>query len=185
MKQIFLMMLVLNTAITSAQDKAPFNPSRLPTDANTNLFTYVEVIQMAGVNAKELYARGLKWFNTFYKNPTDVIRSADSTKGEITGKARFKIYKQSDKSNLRTDAGSAEYTITLSCKDGKYRYKITDINWKQASYFPAERWLDTKAQTYSPSYFYYLEQMDSIIVEVIDNLETAMKTSTAKKKDDW
>src|SRR6185436_20173029 len=105
---IFFLSAVLSSALVSAQQKAPFDPLKMPADPNTNLFTYVEVIQLSGIKAKELFERGLKWFNTFYKNPTDVIRSADSTKGEIFGKARFKIYKPADKTGLRTDGGNVE-----------------------------------------------------------------------------
>lgn len=142
-------------------------------------------MQIPGVSAKELYSRGLNWFNTFFKNPSDVIRETDSVKGKISGKARFKIYNEADKSGLRTDAGNTEYTIKLETKDGKYRYIFTDINWKQASYYPAERWLDTKAQSYKKVFTYYLEQTDSTILSTSDNLESFMKAPPVKKKDDW
>ena len=113
------------------------------------------------------------------------MRAVDSLRGTIAGKARFKIYNPADKSGLRTDAGNVEYSVSLGCKDGRFRYTITDINWKQASYYPIERWEDTTAQSYTKRYLYYLEETDSLIFEIRKNLESFMKTSPAEKKDDW
>ena len=113
------------------------------------------------------------------------LRATDTIRGTIDGKARFKIYNPPDKTGLRTDAGNVEYSISLGCKDGKFRYQITDINLKQASYYPIERWADTTALTYSKVFLYYLEQTDSLIHEVTKNLEAFMKKSPAENKDDW
>jgi len=184
--RVFILFLLLHlSGIAAAQQKQPFDPSRIPVEVSTKLFTYLEVIQVPGMTAKEMFARGLKWFNTYYKNPTDVIRETDSIRGTIKGKARFKIYNPADKDGLRVDAGNVEYTISLGCKDGKFRYTITEINWKQISYYPAEKWMDTTAQNYAPVYRYYLEETDSLILEIRKNLEAFMKTSPAEKKDDW
>jgi hypothetical protein len=189
MKKIFASILffsaLLVPAITVAQDKEKFDPARLPMEVNTKLVTYIEVIQVPGVSAKEMYNRGLKWFNTFYKNPTDVIRETDSIKGSIKGKARFKIYNPAEKDGFKKDAGNVEYSITVGCKEGKFRFTITELNWKQVSYYPVEKWMDTTARTYTPLYLHYLEEMDARVKEIIKNLETFMKTSPPIKKDDW
>ncbi|HLG33378.1 MAG TPA: DUF4468 domain-containing protein [Bacteroidia bacterium] len=176
---------LLTSAIVSAQINDKIDPGRFPIDVNSKLITYVEVIQVPGVPVKEIFSRGLKWFNTFYKNPTDVIRETDSLRGKIFGKARFKIYNPADKTGLKTEAGNVEYSITLNLKEGKFRYTITEINWKKASFYPVERWLDTTALSYSKAYSFYLEQMDTQIHETVKNLETFMKTPPAKKNDDW
>ena len=182
---LILLLPFIFTSSSQAQNKQPFDPSRIPIEESTKLFTYLEVVQVPSVSTIDMFHRGLKWFNTFYKNPTDVIRESDSLRGKISGKARFKIYNPADKTGLKTDAGNVEYTITLNLKDGRFRYIITDINWKKASFYPAERWLDTTAQSYSEYYPHYLEQMDTKIQEVMENLEAFMKKSPAIKKDDW
>lgn len=182
---VFFLSALLTSAIATAQINENIDPGKYPIDANTRKIAYVEVVQVPGVRPQEMFSRGLKWFNTFYKNPTDVIREADSLTGKIMGKSRFKIYNPADKTGLKTDAGNVEYTITLGVKDGRFRYMITDINWKSASYFAVERWLDTTAQSFSKSYPHYLEQMDVKIEEVMESIETFMKTSPAIKKDDW
>ena len=79
-----------------------------------------------------------------------------SIKLKITGKPRFKIYNAPDKTGLKTDAGLVQYTITLAVKEGRFRYELTEFNWKQLSYYPCERWMDTKSQTHLPVYNDYL-----------------------------
>ena len=69
-------------------------------------------------------------------------------------------------------------------RKARFRYFITDMNWKQASYYPVERWQDTTAQSYRKVYDYYLEQADSTVHTIIDNLKSFMTKSPAEKKDD-
>ena len=182
---IFSMLLVIYSFIAAAQKKEPFDPHNLPILVDTRVITYVEIIPVPGANGMEVLTRGLNWFHTFYKNPTDVIRSVDSVSGKIEGKARFKIYNPPDKKGVKTDAGNVEYSIKLNCKEAKFRYFITDMNWKHTSYYPVERWQDTTAQTYQKVYDFYLQQADSTVHTVIENLKSYMTKPTGNKKDDW
>ena len=181
----FSMLLMIYSLSVAAQKKEPFDPHNLPILVDTRVITYVEIIPVPEVHAMEVLTRGINWFHSFYKNPTDVIRSVDSISGKIEGKARFKIYNPANKKGLRTDAGNVEYSIKLNCKEAKYRYFITDMNWKHASYYPVERWQDTTAQYYNKAYDYYLEQADSTVKTVIENLKAFMAKPPAGKKDDW
>lgn len=181
--QIFI--LLFPATILFAQDKEPFNTANLPIDNITKLITYTEVVPLKSLSAKTMYKRALEWFNTYYKNPSDVIRENDSTKGKIVGKSRFKIYNAADKSGLRTDAGLIMYTINVSIREGRYKYEVTELNQKAASYMPLERWLDTSSRTYTTAYIGYLEQVDTQIREAIESLKEAMSTTPPVKKDDW
>ena len=178
-------LLLLSAKISSAQDKQGFNTDNMPIDKISKLINYTEVVQLKGVSTTVLYKRALTWFNTFYKNPSDVIRENDSTKGTISGKSRFKIYNAPDKTGLKTDAGLVMYTINVSVREGRYKYEITELNQKAASYTPLERWLDTSSRTYTKAYVGYLEQVDTEVREAIDNLKKAMSTAPPVKKDDW
>ena len=181
---LFIFLLIYSSSL-HAQKKEPFDPHNLPVLVDTKVITYVEIIPVPGIHGMEVLTRGLNWFKSFYKNPTDVIRSVDSISGKIEGKARFKIYNPADKKGLRTDAGNVEYSIMLNCKEAKFRYFITGMNWKQASYYPVERWQDTTAQYYKKAYDYYLEQADSTVHGIIENLKSFMTKPPAEKKDDW
>ncbi len=160
---------------------------KLPIDDATKLVTYSKVNEVAGVTMKDLYNRAIVWGTTYYKNPTDVLRERDSVNGELVCKARYKIMNPADKKGFATEAGVVMYTLKLSFKDGKYKYVMTDINWKQASYYPIERWMDTKSPSYKPEFDFYLQQVDEKSREVIKDFDKALKTAgnPATKKDDW
>lgn len=158
---------------------------KLPVDEKTGLITYSKVNEVNGANAGTLYQRALEWANKYYKNPTDVIRERDSVGGSLLCKARFKIMNPADKKGLATDAGNVMYTLKIQLKDGRYRYELTEINWKQQSYYPCERWTDKTAATYKPAFDYYLEQTDATAREVIKSLEKAMSAAPVSKSDEW
>jgi hypothetical protein len=168
-----------------AQDKQQFNTDNIPVDKISKLITYTDVVPVKGISTKVLYKRAFDWFNKYYKNPTDVIRESDSTKGTIVGKSRFKISNAPDKKGLRTDAGLIMYTIKVNIREGRFKYEITELNQKALSYTPLEPWLDTTSKTYTPAYVGYLEQIDTQLRETIESLKTAMTTTPPVKKDDW
>lgn len=181
---VFISILFIATFVF-AQEKQSFNTDNMPIDKISKLITYTDVVQLKNVSATVLYKRAHDWFNTFYKNPADVIRESDSTKGTIVGKSRFKIFNAPDKTGLRTDAGLIMYTIKVSVREGRYKYEVTELNQKAASYSPLEKWLDTSSQTYTKAYVGYLEQVDTQVREAVDNLKKAMSTSPPVKNDNW
>lgn len=169
-----------------AQKKAPVAAVQVPVDSITNLITYEGVTEAPNVKADVLYKRALSWFKTYYKNPTEVIRENDSLKFKIVGKPRFKINNPPDKEGTKTDGGLVQYTITVAAKNGRFKYEITEFNWKQSSYYACERWMDTKSQTYSPVYNEYLKQLDQYTNDLIINLKNALlNEKQVKDKDNW
>jgi hypothetical protein len=152
----------------------------------TKLITYSKVVPMDSTGKKELYHRAVIWINAYYKNPADVIRENDSIAGKIVCKHRFKITDLPNKEGFKKDAGLVQYALNLQFKDGRYRYDLTEINWKQLSYYPAERWMNPKGPDYIKDYDYYLIQTDETVKKVLASLEQAMTMNSVKeKKDDW
>ena len=188
MKSLSILVLSFLLSLSSAAQKnaAPATVVKMPLDSGTQLVTYDMVVPVQGTSSAVLYKRALEWFHAYYKNPTEVIRENDAEKGKIVGKPRYKIYNPADKDGLKTDAGAVQYTITLAVKEGRYKYELTAFNWKQPSYYAIERWMDTKAQSYSPVYNHYLTQTDEYAKDLIRNLKAAMSSDkTAKDKDNW
>jgi len=172
--------LLLSATNISAQDN-----SSLPVDSKSALITYTKVTELSNTSTGEMYQRALQWANTFYKNPTDVIRERDSVNGSILCKARFKMMNPADKNGVITDAGNVMYSLKIQFKEGRYRYELSEINWKQQSYFAAERWMDKKSSAYKPVYDFYLQQTETEVQRVLQSLEKAMSTKAAAKTDDW
>lgn len=155
-------------------------------DKITGLITYEAVVEVKDASAETLYKRIEDWFKTYYKNPTDVIRENDAAKFKIVGKHRFKITNPPDKNGVSGDAGLVQYTITVSAREGRYKYVISEYGWKQLSVYPCERWMDEKAAGYQPVYKEYLSQLDKFTASLVSSLkEAAGKEKPVKNTDDW
>jgi hypothetical protein len=181
--RIILAVVLLSFACLANAQNKPL--AKLPINSETKLLTYEKVQVVDGVEQSELYRRCLQWCQTFYKNPNDVIRERDSLGGKIVCKGRFKISNPPDKKGLETDAGLVQYTLTILMKEGKYKYTLTDINWKQQSYYPVEKWMDVKNQYYKPEFEYYLQLTDSKSEDITKGLDKAMHTSEKPQVKEW
>ena len=174
--------------ITVAQNKTSqqtsFTVPKMPIDNESKLINYHGVVEVPGTQA-ELYKRALAWFNSYYKNPVEKLRNADSVNYKIEGFIRFKIYNPENKDGLKTDAGMVQYSILLDFKDGKFRYSITNLNWKQTSYYAIEKWLDKNDKYYTPFFDFYLIQTDDEAKQVIKDISSYMKKPPVKKQDNW
>lgn len=169
------------------QKTAPVTPYPVSIDSITKLITYQGVVEVPGVNKEELYMRINDWFQTYYKNPKEVIRENDSLKFIITGKPRFRLLSPPNKEGVKIGGNNlAQYTITVAARDGRFRYELTNFNWIQPSYYACEKWLDTKATSYLPVFNDYLQQLDEKAIEEITSLKSAlMKAKSLKDKDKW
>jgi hypothetical protein len=157
----------------------------MPINESTKLISYSGKHKIAESYKELLYNKALDWANTYYKNPTDVIREKNPDKGTIVIKARFRISNEPDKDGTVTAAGNVMYTMTIEFKDNKNRYEITALNWQQTTAFPIERWMDTTAPTFTASYVHYLNQTREAITGVESSFNNAMGTHAIPASDDW
>ncbi len=173
---------------TGAQAQSTAAP-RMPIDEATNLITYSDVVEEPGMNKDTIYNRVVRWFKSYYKNPLEAMKKQDPEGRVVEGGYRFTIQRPEPGAKKQpapmVDAGLVNYKIKVMCKDGKFKYEITNISWKQTSYYPIERWMDDKASNYDPNYALYLQQTDAFMKELIKNLERFVETDPVKKKDDW
>ncbi len=176
-------LLFLLPVLVYAQDvKQAVKP---PMDDTNEKITYAKVVELKGKGPGDLYHNALLWANSYYKNPGDVIRERDSVNGKIVCKARFKIMNPPDKKGFAAEAGNVMYTLTLQFKEGRYRYEMTDFNWKQQSYYACERWMDKAKASYEPRFDFFIEQIHTKALEVTTNLEKNMPALPSAKTDDW
>jgi len=157
----------------------------LPISDKTGLITYKEVVEVEGLSDDQLFDKSLQWANGFYKNPKNVIRTSDKSSVTLVCKGRYRMNNPPNKKGVVTSAGDAMYKLTINFKDGRYRYEITEFNWLKTSAFPAERWLDTSSQSYSPVYISYLEQTDQKTKAIIASLKATMAAPVDEAVEDW
>ena len=177
-------LIVVISSNSFAQDMASLN-STLPVNDESKLISFEKVLEVPEVKKNEIFDRAMNWISAYYKNPTDVIRERNPDAGKILCKARFKIFNEPNKDGIATDAGVIQYTLTLQFKDGKYKYEITEFNWKQLSYYPIERWLNTSSPSYNKAYEYYLLQVNDYSFKTIADLEKNMAIKKKEKKENW
>ena len=156
----------------------------MPIDQETKLITYSKAFDVTA-NKDSLYKKEKKWFYTFYKNPTGVIKEDDAVNGKIAGKAQIKVLNPADKKGIQTMKGIVKYTVTTQFKENKARIVISEINLESSSYTPIEKWLDKTAPGFSTKNYYYLTQVDSLLNDVTLNFEKFMKEATKVKKEEW
>lgn len=131
----------------------------IPIDPATNKTTYSEIVEVA--NKKDaLYKNAQTWITKSFGDYKSVIQFEDKSEGKLIIKAFSKLEAfLSDRLN---------YTITIDCKDNKYRCVISDI-YQSPSQFPTDR--------------FPIERLNEMIdKEVNDLLKIEKELSEVKKK---
>ncbi len=172
-----------NLAYSQKNKKEQIVAPDMPIDPDTKMVTYKEVVTATGT-AKEIKEKALKWFHSYYKNSANLLK--ENTETKFRGHPRFKVVNKKDKKGIQTMAGTMIYDITIACKDGKYRYLITNIFKKASTKYPIEKWMNKESKMYNADvYPYYLLQVDEYMKKVIKDLKEYMATNHEKKSDDW
>jgi len=73
-----------------------------------------------------LFARALKWFQKVFRGPRASLDVEDWEKGRIEGKVAFN-YISADEENPRMTSGWIAFSVSVSVRDGLYRYTFTDF----------------------------------------------------------
>lgn len=181
MKKLLSLLLIL-TALASVSIYAQENMPTLPVDPDTKLITYKEVVTVTG-KPDELFNRTVEWINKQYKNPAEATKVRDAASGIIEIIHRFELVR--DEKGISRPAGIVDYSLKLEMKDGRYRYTITNFNYKNVSRQPIELWLDKKNPAYNPQFEEYLKQVDAFTQKLITSLKQGMLPPAPKKTDEW
>lgn len=162
--------------------KAQVTTPSVPVDPDTKLITYKEVVTVPG-HPGELFNRAISWINTQYKNPAEATKVRDQASGVIDIIHRIELTR--DDKGVARPAGIVDYAMKLEMKEGRYRYTITNFNYKDISRKPIEYWLDKKDKAYNPEFDNYLKQVDDFMRKLIESLKAGMQPPAPKKEDAW
>ena len=158
----------------------PIAIPELPMEGDKVVYTGVETVEG---DQKALYDKALKWFNTYYKNPSSVITSKDESTFTIIGKHRFSVYMEQNGQQVRGPL--CMYAIKVICKDGRYKYVITDVKQKTSSGYPIEKMVKDQRVKYEHPRGHHIVQMHEHCTAVAYALKKHMKTAAAAKAEDW
>ena len=178
---VFLAAVLACVAALAQKTEIPEAPY-LPIDERTGLVTYQDVVKQEGT-PKVLYDRAMGWAKKYYKNTAEVIKSADPEKGVINMRSSVRIFYK-DKDGTMRFKNIVYYNFKLECRDGRYRYTITDFKEKATGSAPIEVWFNTSASGWTPSMYGYLSQIDEEMHKLIDSLEEGMQPAE-EFVDEW
>ncbi len=157
-----------------------------PIDKTTGKITYSEVVTLKdSISKDELFSRAKICFTHLFKNSKSVIQNEDKEAGSIIGKGNLKVYARALGTNY--DGGFVNFTITISVKQGRYKYTITDFNHENTgSTLPAGGNLENgkPKQWMQKQWENVLNRVDEEMRNLISSIKTEMSNLTPKT-DNW
>jgi hypothetical protein len=186
MKRLFLLLFIA-PAFSYSQN--------VPIDSLTNKIVFSEVVKVDSVSKDELYTRAREWFAKTFKSAQDVLQMDDKESGKLIGKGSSKGVNHLQ---LSTNSFYLNYMISITIKDGRYRYEVTDFTAKDeptqyrlnpSLLLLSELSLDPKSKNKKGEYrdFIndYLLAVETNSILLINDLKAAMsKTATGEKMKD-
>jgi len=151
------------------------SPQGLPLDQDGRI-SYIEVVTLKDIPQGELYSRALLWYRSNFRAAEDVISRAVKEEGVIIARCSIPVtYKQ-------LDGGSVLFTLTLECRDGRYRYQFTDFThvlptgggWGPAEAMLAQDLPESRKRIAAE----YLSQISDKAEEHIKSLKRAMVSAS-------
>jgi hypothetical protein len=167
----------------------------LPKDENGKIL-YTEVIQADSIKMNQLYLNSKQFFVDAFKSAKDVIQLDDKEAGIVIGKGFSDIYIKSLGLNVKTQMW---YTIKIQSKDGRYKYDIYDIYFKNYPSQYASSHESPAEEQFQKSIYYkkdgtpkefplkYKNAMEDNIKSTVELIKTIMSKSVIinDKKSDW
>jgi len=182
-KLVTLITILLVGTAVFAQVGTVTGTERIPVNANTNLITFQEVVQLEGTKDAH-FNRASEWLHNYFLQPVYVTQVRDAESGLIKGKHQFEIYFYED--DVKKRAGVIKYYFKIECKDNRYRYTIDNFLLTQASKYPCERWLDKTSRDYNEQWDDYLEQIRAYALEdFAANLKEYMVPPVVVEEEEW
>ncbi len=92
-------------------------------------FVYTDVVKTDSVPAKDLYSRARLMIAKLYKSSNSVTQLNDDATNTLVIKPLFSVKAmQPNGFGIPSfDGGVVHYTVTIMCKDGRYKYTIDDM----------------------------------------------------------
>lgn len=147
--------------------------AQMPIDTVTRKYQYREVVTVNGATKDQLFDKARQWFVSNYKDASEVLQVQDKESGTLVGKGLFIV-------NFQGGPRKVFHTVSIDCKDGKYRVTITDFMLK---FSPA--YTEKSFELLTKNDFWGLDKLyaatDSKVLETLKSI--ALKTNS--KPDEW
>ena len=154
-----------------------------PIDETTKLVTYTDVIQVPGVVKDSLYNVAMEWMKSFYKSPSQAIKSQSKEEGVIEIKHQFQLTREEKGQTVK--AAMIEYDMTLQFRDGRFKYTVTKLRVQGPSYFGVEKWINEEEYAKDANVTSYLVQIEDFMVTLTESLDSELRPAAPQKEEEW
>jgi hypothetical protein len=178
MKNSLIFFLITLPSFAYTQDKATLN---LPRDSSGKV-VYTEVINVDGIQKAELFNRAKSWFVSSFRSSNDVIQNSDKEVGIVEGKGNIPVNYTA--MGIVYDSGCFRFFVSVACKDGKYKYTISNITKDETRYQVAGNMENDSAPGYgwtNRTWNQVRTQADSSIQGLIVKLKDTMMKQSASE----
>jgi len=168
----------------------------LPIDSRTNKITYTDVVHTdSTLLTADLFTLARIWFAETFRTSGSVIQMEDKQSGVLIGKANIPLtYKSLIGEN---ELQSVLFTFSLYFKNGRYKYEVTDFIYQQQTPSPL---IEIKDIPFEYIYFNkdlgarkynkktresFINQLDTQIIAILNDLKTSMKKKNSPVDSDW
>ncbi|MFN8416941.1 MAG: DUF4468 domain-containing protein [Cytophagaceae bacterium] len=158
--------------------------SSFPIDSETQKIAWVETVTIDSLTKQQLYERAKRWMTIYYKSTTFDTDSKESFTVTKTGDFTIALtydFKYKSQNNI-------SYTITINQKDGKYRYKITDVKFYNVASGPKTQlpleaaYAKMTTQNKNETTSQVLKEMNAVIADLKNFM---LKGDVPTTEEDW
>ena len=158
----------------------------LPVDSITGRIMYTGVVRVDSASADELFSRATLWYSATFKSAKAAMELSDRQSGIITSDPNVNFPAFFTFNNgKRQETGSVTFTLKIQCKDGRFKYELTDLVHigPACSSMPLER----ESQLCYRQYLWasLKGEADKSANELIQSLSKAMSSRKVADGGDW
>lgn len=160
--------------------------SIFPLEKNSGKIVYTGIVEIPELNKDELFTKSNEWSARMITSAKSAIEFSDKEAGKLIINSNFKTYftKKKKKKDVDYFAGNVYFYLELSFKDGKYKYKISDIridNESSGVTSPSDlRVEESGFMLYQWAWDSIKENTNNHFIEIIESIKTEMLNN-----DDW
>lgn len=150
---------------------------------------YTEVVQVGGIDSKELFVRAKEWLALTFVSSESVIEFEDKEAGKIIGNGNIDAIGISQ----FVDYGIVKFRIEIQVKDNRYKYSFNNIRHKKPythSYYTPEVLTEMKAggginTMGQKSWDSIRSNAYTDLGTLIESLKAYMTRTSDRSSDDW
>ncbi len=183
MKKIFVILLAVSTFSVFAQNGEVNSLPTFQINDETKMVEYTGVIQVPGVSKDSLYDIADKWIINYFKSSSSIMKVEDKEQGVMEGRHGFYLLKKVKDLDVKSDF--VGYTFNIQFRDERYKYAVTKINIRKASYYGVENWLEDDDLKNDPQTILYLHQIDKAMKDFVEEMKAGIQPEKPKVEKDW